>query len=203
MPSPWRWLAVVEYDQADAGFLAVLRMHPAHGGIAFRPVRDEAGPVSDFVVERVTGAAVRLLEPKLGPGTSLRRAAESCGRDLVGELVRLVADGGWVQVRLPTGDDPDPGIAVDTIAVGDRVVGLLDPGDARGRPVQERGFRALVEAAVDVIHVLEPSGVTRYISPGAAAVLGYEPQELVGRHYREMVDPRDLPMVEQAFADVL
>jgi diguanylate cyclase (GGDEF)-like protein/PAS domain S-box-containing protein len=192
---------VAELDEADASLLALLRMHPAHGGVVFREVPDEAG-VSDFVVERVTGAAARLLEPALTPGTSIRRVAERMGRDLVGELAQLVTDGGWARIDLPAGSSREPPVAVDAMGVGDRVAALLATG-VEGPAVQERGFRALVESAVDVIHVIEPSGITRYISPGAAAVLGYSSEELVGRHFRMMVDPRDRAMIEDAFARVV
>ena len=60
-----------------------------------------------------------------------------------------------------------------------------------------------MESAADVIHVLEPSGITRYISPGVADVLGYPPEELVARHFRMMIDPRDQATVEAAFAEIL
>jgi diguanylate cyclase (GGDEF)-like protein/PAS domain S-box-containing protein len=189
-------------DEPDTALLTALRLHPAHGGVVFRAVRDEAGAVGDFVVERVTGAAVRLLEPDLARGASVSRVAGSSGRDLVGELASLVTDGGWSQISLPSGDDPEVSVAVDVVGAGNRVAGLLAPGNS-GTAVQERGFRALVEAAADVIHVVEPSGVTRYISPGAAAVLGYSQQELVGRHFRVIVDPEDRAMLEDAFDQVV
>jgi diguanylate cyclase (GGDEF)-like protein/PAS domain S-box-containing protein len=194
---------MTEQDEPDTALLTALRLHPVHGGVVFRAVRDEAGAVGDFVVERVTGAAVRLLEPGLARGASVSRVAGSCGRDLVGELASLVTDGGWSQIDLPAGDDAGVPVAVDVVGAGNRVAGLLAPGDSGTPAVQERGFRALVEAAVDVIHVVEPSGVTRYISPGAAAVLGYSQQELVGRHFRVMVDPEDRAMLEDAFERVV
>jgi diguanylate cyclase (GGDEF)-like protein/PAS domain S-box-containing protein len=193
---------VAQPDEADTALLAVLGTHPAHGGVVFRTVLDGDGAVGDFVVERVTGAAGRLLAPELAPGTLVSQVAERLGRDLVGELAQVVTDGGWSQIGLPAGNDPQRPVAVDAGGVGERVAGLLAPG-AETPMVQERGFRALVESAVDVIHVVEPSGITRYISPGAAAVLGYSPDVLVGRHFRVMVDPRDRAAAEDAFAQVL
>src|SRR4029453_16697397 len=121
------------------------------------------------------------------------------GAALVRELTQVLTDGGWSQVGLPAAD-PAELVDVDVVGVGDRVGGLVLPGGGGPPTVEERGFRALVESAADVIHVLEPSGVTRYISPGAADVLGYSPQELVAKHFREMIDPRDQAAVEAAFA---
>ena len=189
------------WEEADAALLAALQTHPARGGAVFCPVQDETGVVVDFVVERLVGAAARLLDPALVPGTRVSRIARG-GTALVTELTRMVTDGGWSRVGLPAAD-PEDMVDVDVVGVGDRVAGLLVPEGARRPTVEERGFRALVESAADVIHVLEPSGITRYISPGVADVLGYPPEELVARHFRMMIDPRDQATVEAAFAEIL
>ncbi len=194
---------MADQDDPDAAVLAALQVHPAHGAVVLRAVPDETGAAADFVVEQFTGAAARLLEPGLSPGTLVSRMAGGAGPDLVPELARLVADGGWSRLALPSEDDPENPACVDAVGVGDRVVGLICPEGPLPPPVQERGFRALVEAAVDVVHVLDASGITRYISPGAAGVLGYPPEELVGRHFRMMLDPRDRADVDRAFAEVV
>jgi diguanylate cyclase (GGDEF)-like protein/PAS domain S-box-containing protein len=188
-----------QFDQADAALLAALARHPAHGAVVARAIRHADGTVSDFVVERVTPSAARLLGPGVGPGALISALAGERGSELTPELTRLVTDGGWAQLRLAPGTDPEERVAVDMIGVADRVVCLLDPGWTRGLALQERGFRALVESAVDVIEVIEPSGVIRYVSPGARAVLGYPPERLLGRHFRVKIDPRDVAMVEEAF----
>jgi diguanylate cyclase (GGDEF)-like protein/PAS domain S-box-containing protein len=194
---------MADQDEPDTALLAALQAHPAHGAVILRAVPDKSGAAGDFVVERLTGAAARLLEPDLVPGTLISRVAWGQSNDLVPELARVVSEGGWTRLGVAAADGPDNTVCVDFVGVGDRVVGLISPDGPAPPAVQERGFRALVESAVDVIHVLEPSGVTRYISPGAAAVLGYSPQELVGRHFRTMVDPQDHVMVEEAFAEVV
>ncbi|WP_222268720.1 putative bifunctional diguanylate cyclase/phosphodiesterase [Modestobacter marinus] len=194
---------MADQGDTDAAVLAALQVHPAHGAVVFRAVPDQRGEAGDFVVEQFTGAAARLLEPVLTPGTRISQVAEPSGEDLVPEMARLVTDGGWSRLALPSGDAPESPACVDAVGVGDRVVGLICPEGPLPPPVQERGFRALVEAAVDVVHVLDASGITRYISPGAAQVLGYTPAELVGRHFRMMLDPRDRAQVEQTFADVV
>jgi diguanylate cyclase (GGDEF)-like protein/PAS domain S-box-containing protein len=188
-------------EEAEAALLAALRTHPARGGAVFCPVRDETGAVVDFVVESLVGAAARLLDPAVVPGARVGRIARG-GAALVSELTRVMTDGGWSRVGLPAAD-PEELVDVDVVGVGDRVAGLAIPGGAGQPTVEERGFRALVESAADVIQVLEPSGVTRYTSPGAAVVLGYPAQELVGQHVRVMIDPRDQAAVEAAFAEIL
>src|SRR4051794_23307359 len=190
---------MVQPEPTDAALLDALGSHPAHGAVVARAVRDESGTICDFVVERATETAARLLGPDLHPGASISRLSGGRGGELLPELTRLVTDGGWFPLRLAPGADPAERVDVDMIGVGDRVVCLLDPGRTRGLALQERGFRALVESAVDVIEVIEPSGVIRYVSPGAGAVLGYPPERLLGRHFRAKVDPRDLAMVQEAF----
>jgi diguanylate cyclase (GGDEF)-like protein/PAS domain S-box-containing protein len=194
---------MADQDEPDTAVLSALQMHPAYGAVVFRAVPHEAGEPAEFVVERLTGAATRLLEPDLAPGAPVSQVACGDPKDLLGELRRLVQHGGWSRVRLTVRNDPDGLVCLDVVGVGDRAVGLVGPDGAGSPAVQERGFRALVESAVDVIHVLEPSGVTRYISPGAVAVLGYSPRELVGRHFRTIVDPHDQAIVEQAFGEIL
>ncbi|MEA3218552.1 MAG: hypothetical protein QOJ19_4708 [Acidimicrobiia bacterium] len=194
---------MADLDGADAALLEALGSHPAHGAVVAHAVRDDGGTVSDFVIERTTETAARLLGPGVHPGVPVSRLAAGRGSELIPELTRLTTEGGWAQLRLAPGTDPDERVAVDMIAVGDRVVCLLDPGWTRELALQERGFRALVESAVDVIEVIEPTGVIRYVSPGARAVLGYPPEHLLGRHFRTKVDPRDRAMTEEAFARVL
>jgi diguanylate cyclase (GGDEF)-like protein/PAS domain S-box-containing protein len=194
---------VVEVEKDDAALLTALATHCAHGGVVLAAARDECGRVQDFLVERITDTPARLLGPDLGPGTLVGRFTAERGHGLVAQLARLVVEGGWSPIAFPAGDRGAGPIAFDAIAVGDRVVCLLDPGRARELVVEERGFRALVESAVDVIQVIERSGITRYISPGAQPVLGYAPHELVGRHFRTVADPRDRALVEKAFGEVV
>jgi diguanylate cyclase (GGDEF)-like protein/PAS domain S-box-containing protein len=190
-------------DGTDAALLEALDRHPAHGAVVAHAVREADGGISDFVVERTTETALRLLGPDLHPGVPISRLAGGRGSELLPELSRLVTQGGWAQHRLAPGGDLDELVPVDLIGVGDRVICLLDPGATRQLALQERGFRALVESAVDVIQVLEPTGTVRYTSPGAQAVLGYPPERLLGGHFRAMVDLRDRRLLEEAFARVL
>jgi PAS domain S-box-containing protein len=64
-------------------------------------------------------------------------------------------------------------------------------------------FRALVEQALDFVVVLTGDGIIRYESPAMARLLGYTPEERVGRNGFEHVHPEDLPQVREAFTRVL
>ena len=53
-------------------------------------------------------------------------------------------------------------------------------------------FRLLAETSRDVIVLTDLDGERRYVSPAAAELLGWDPGELVGGTYREIVHPDDL-----------
>jgi diguanylate cyclase (GGDEF)-like protein/PAS domain S-box-containing protein len=55
----------------------------------------------------------------------------------------------------------------------------------------EAYFRSLVENARDVIHVINADRTTRYITPSVTHLLGWTPEELIGRSAMEIVHPDD------------
>ncbi|MBI4340720.1 MAG: CHASE domain-containing protein [Candidatus Omnitrophica bacterium] len=59
----------------------------------------------------------------------------------------------------------------------------------------ELHFRSLIEHAMDVITVIEPTGIIRYDSPAVGRVLGYRPEEQVGQVAFAYIHPEDLPGV--------
>lgn len=56
----------------------------------------------------------------------------------------------------------------------------------------EERFRLLAENSRDVIRIYDPDGTIRYASPSSRAVLGYDPDELIGRRSSEFQHPEDL-----------
>lgn len=55
----------------------------------------------------------------------------------------------------------------------------------------EKRFRSLIENALDIITVLGTDGIIRYESPSVEKVLGYKPQELVGKNILEYLHLQD------------
>ena len=53
------------------------------------------------------------------------------------------------------------------------------------------GFRALIENSSDAIFLVNAETEIMYASPSTAKVLGYEPEELLGRNGLELVHPHD------------
>jgi diguanylate cyclase (GGDEF)-like protein/PAS domain S-box-containing protein len=55
----------------------------------------------------------------------------------------------------------------------------------------QRRFASLVKNSSDVVMVTEPDTTIRYASPSAHRVLGFEPDELEGRRFAELIAPDD------------
>jgi diguanylate cyclase (GGDEF)-like protein/PAS domain S-box-containing protein len=60
----------------------------------------------------------------------------------------------------------------------------------------ETRFRSLVQHNASMIVILDPEGVIQYESPAITPMLGYDPDELVGMHYSEVVHPDELAAIE-------
>ena len=66
----------------------------------------------------------------------------------------------------------------------------------------ERKYRELVENINDVVFAIALDGRITYLSPSARNIFPAA-DTLVGRNFMELVDPRDIPLVGKAWADVL
>ena len=59
------------------------------------------------------------------------------------------------------------------------------------QPANEAYFRSLIEDAPDIITVTDRMGIIQYASPANRKVLGYEPEELLGKNAFFLVHPLD------------
>lgn len=67
----------------------------------------------------------------------------------------------------------------------------------------EEKYRSLVEAINDVIYEIDNEGVISYLSPVVRNVLGYEPEEGIGKKFEEFVCPEDRGLVKKRFEDLM
>ena len=65
----------------------------------------------------------------------------------------------------------------------------------------EERFRSLVQHSSDTITILESDATIRYVSPSVERMLGYQPEDLVGRCAFDFIHPDDLPKVMDVFAE--
>lgn len=67
----------------------------------------------------------------------------------------------------------------------------------------EERFRSLIQNSSDLITVLEPDGIIRYESPSVERVLGYHPEERIGKKTFDFVHPEDEGRVQSTFTEAL
>jgi two-component system NtrC family sensor kinase len=63
----------------------------------------------------------------------------------------------------------------------------------------EEKFRSMVESINDVVLTLGADGTITYISPAVHAMLGYYPDEAIGRNFGQFIHPDDLPGLIASF----
>ncbi|HST59443.1 MAG TPA: PAS domain S-box protein [Longimicrobium sp.] len=67
----------------------------------------------------------------------------------------------------------------------------------------EEHFRALIENAHDITCIMDARGMMTYQSPSLVRLLGWEPEELIGRPVGEYIHPDDAEWVEAQMAEIL
>src|SRR5258708_4098535 len=156
-------------------------------------------PAMRAALEHVDDAAI-LVAPGDGAdiiyvNVAFERASGHDRRDVVGRCVETLLH----PRRIETASEPD--IYVMTRASGEEYVvrrkrALIDADDGESLVLEthrdvtlerairesEARYRKLAERASDIISRTDSRGRCIYISPSCRDVLGYEPEELVGRH---------------------
>jgi diguanylate cyclase (GGDEF)-like protein/PAS domain S-box-containing protein len=110
-------------------------------------------------------------------------------------LLRLAASDGafhWFDVsgRDLRHDPTVGGVVLYARHVCDRVAAERDLAHSESR------FRAIVAHSSDLVAVLDSRGVVQYVSPAVLALLGYEPRELVGTPFFELLTTDALELAE-------
>jgi PAS domain S-box-containing protein len=102
-------------------------------------------------------------------------------------------DGGWREMEAQA-TTLVPESAAEGVVVNARDVTERNAAE-RALRVSEEHFRALIENAQDNIVIADADGVMTYHSPSVERILGYTPEELVGRSAFEFIHPEDAPGV--------
>lgn len=67
----------------------------------------------------------------------------------------------------------------------------------------EERYRDLVEKVSDVIYVLDTEGIITYVSPAIEPLLGFEPDQITGRPFSQLILPQDLDQAVVSFERLL
>src|SRR3954463_5163441 len=63
----------------------------------------------------------------------------------------------------------------------------------------DRLYRALVETSTDVIALIHPDGRLGYVNGACRGILGYEPDDMWGRHFTEFLASSEVPGMDLEF----
>ncbi|WP_339611788.1 PAS domain S-box protein, partial [uncultured Planktosalinus sp.] len=66
----------------------------------------------------------------------------------------------------------------------------------------EQRFKALVQEGSDLIGILDEKGIYTYVSPTSTAILGFQPEEFIGRSPFEFIHPKDSKRVLQNLEEI-
>lgn len=67
----------------------------------------------------------------------------------------------------------------------------------------QRLFQIITDNSLDVIRILDPSGIIRYSSPSSEWIVGFKPEHYIGNHFTKFLDPKDRDRVEKRFVQLL
>ncbi len=67
----------------------------------------------------------------------------------------------------------------------------------------ERYYRSLIEHAYDMVIIANADGTTRFVSPSAERIIGYEQEELTDKSIFDYINHEDLPAFMKVFSDSL
>jgi diguanylate cyclase (GGDEF)-like protein/PAS domain S-box-containing protein len=160
------------------------------------------------VTEGVSGRTVRSGEPVLVEEVSADHDFLGAVEDITSEIcVPLFDEGeavGFINVESRGGVRLSQKDLRLMIALGEHVSVALSRARLHTRvKYSEEYFRSLIRNASDVITVLDADGTVRYVSPAIERMLGYRPEDRIGRSGFELLHPEDLPRARRALDGAL
>lgn len=125
-------------------------------------------------------------------------------RSIAGPILQLtngigrISDGDTAY-RLPTANQDEIGFLATAFN------NLLDQQQALMADLKlgEIRYRTLVESSHDLIWEVDATGRITFMNPAAKTIYGYEPAEMIGWNFADLMDPADLEHAMQVFQDAL
>ena len=165
---------------------------------------DGADRIFGYTPEEMVGQNIALLFPAVDPpllAHGLQKIAD--GQDYSDQWQKRRPDGAeiWIEVKVTLLYN-EQGEAYGFIGIAKDISERKLAEDKVQR--SEKRFRALIENSTDAIGLVTAQGVFLYASPSTERMLGYCPEELVGRNtFGKLVHPDDIELTQQVFAAIL
>ena len=67
----------------------------------------------------------------------------------------------------------------------------------------EERYQILVDHINETIFLMDPGGKFRFVSPAVTKHFGFTPEEMVGKHFSDFVEPEDMPIYESNLKNIL
>lgn len=84
---------------------------------------------------------------------------------------------------------------------------LLNQGIITARACElhesEERFRGIAERSFDGIYTSGLEGLITYVSPSAERIIGYSPEEMIGKHFTDFLPESEIPSTVEAFTRAL
>lgn len=163
-----------------------------------------AGRIFGFTQEEMVGQNVALLFPYVEVPLlerGLQKIAE--GQDYTSQWQKRRQDGTevWIEVKVTLLHN-EQGKACGFIGIA-KDISQRKLAEDQVRH-SEKHFRALIENSADAIGLVTAQGIFLYASPSTQRLLGYLPEELVGRNaFGGLIHPDDLEQTRYVFAAIL
>jgi PAS domain S-box-containing protein len=180
----WRWDPVINQDTRDASFNRILGLSAAE---STQPVEDflrRVHPDDRDMVDKEIQCAIRDRQPYLAEFRIVRPDG----------AIRWLRDQGKVLC------DEDDRVSYMTGAVVDITEHRRTEEALRE---SEQRFRSLVEASSDWVWEVDRNGIYTYASPKVKDLLGYEPEEIIGKTPFDLMPPDEAKRVAKLFNGIV
>lgn len=173
--------------------------------------RFDASAVPDALIRTFEAQLANLpLQITLSPSRSLLAERETWlpWLTLLGGLIATALATAFLATQARRSQSIERQVSQGTRALLEAQSDLVRNAEARERTLQalsesEARYRLLADNATDVISRLAPDGTLLYVSPAVRTILGYEPEELVGRSVYELLPTFDVPNVRRQTEEAL
>jgi PAS domain S-box-containing protein len=160
--------------------------------------------MTGYTLPEVVGQNIRILNSGTHDSQFFKKMWETirAGKVWRGEVTNRRKDGGlYIEDQMVTPVIDSRGVITSFIAIQQDISERKEAEQALLK--SENRFRSLAENSSDIISRHALDGTFLYISPACQSVLGYDPEELMGRPFFELIHPEDIATATAAYRNII